>query len=286
MPAARLALRPEYRIFYDALTDYGDWVLIEPYGYVFRPRVDFVTWRPYSNGFWTASDPFGWVWVSAEPFGWATEHYGRWLYDDYQGWVWLPGRDWGPAWVAWQMSDDLVGWAPLSPVGMPSYPRLAGGEFVYTPVQSLASTNVSTQLLTRDKIGDRAQSLVRVENSAERAGVRVELGPPIDRIERAIGAPLTRTRLEDVLPPRGDHGAARGSGGASRDTSGLTPLASPQALKQAGEEAARDALRFNGHDVTPPARVPIVRAFGPAAERPARPVRRPAPADSGRAGRR
>ena len=29
MPAARAALRPEYRLFYDALIDYGDWVLIE-----------------------------------------------------------------------------------------------------------------------------------------------------------------------------------------------------------------------------------------------------------------
>src|SRR5688500_6768431 len=40
MPAARAALRPEYRLFYDALQDYGDWVLIEPLGFVFRPRVD------------------------------------------------------------------------------------------------------------------------------------------------------------------------------------------------------------------------------------------------------
>jgi hypothetical protein len=29
---------PEYRVFYDALVDYGDWILIEPYGWVFRPR--------------------------------------------------------------------------------------------------------------------------------------------------------------------------------------------------------------------------------------------------------
>src|SRR5512138_3799115 len=69
-PAARIALRPEYRVFYDALSDYGDWVLIEPWGYVFRPRVDFGVWRPYTNGFWAASDVYGWVWVSSESFGW------------------------------------------------------------------------------------------------------------------------------------------------------------------------------------------------------------------------
>ena len=42
MPAAKAGLPPEFRIFYDALEDYGDWTLIEPYGYVFRPRVSFV----------------------------------------------------------------------------------------------------------------------------------------------------------------------------------------------------------------------------------------------------
>jgi len=40
MPAARAALRPELRIFYDALQDYGDWILIEPFGYVFRPSLN------------------------------------------------------------------------------------------------------------------------------------------------------------------------------------------------------------------------------------------------------
>src|SRR5262245_52948346 len=43
MPAARAGLRPEYRVFYDALTDYGDWTVVEPYGYVFRPAVTFAT---------------------------------------------------------------------------------------------------------------------------------------------------------------------------------------------------------------------------------------------------
>jgi len=45
-------MRPEHRVFYDMLDGQGDWVLIEPYGYVFRPDVNFVAWRPYSNGYW------------------------------------------------------------------------------------------------------------------------------------------------------------------------------------------------------------------------------------------
>ena len=112
-PAERIGLLPEYRVFYDALQGTGDWVFIQPFGYVFRPDVNFITWRPYENGFWAPSDLYGWTWISAEPFGWATYHYGRWLYDRYYGWVWKPGLDWGPAWVAWQLNGDYAGWSPL-----------------------------------------------------------------------------------------------------------------------------------------------------------------------------
>src|SRR5262245_7904411 len=104
MPLEREQMPPQYRVFYDALQDDGDWTLIEPYGWVFRPHVNFVAWSPYEYGFWVPSDAYGWVWISTEPFGWATYHYGQWMYDPYQGWVWIPGLDWGPAWVNWEMS--------------------------------------------------------------------------------------------------------------------------------------------------------------------------------------
>ena len=118
MPAARAGLSAEYRVFYDALQDYGDWPLIEPFGYVFRPygtrdetgaRTSTATGRP--------REMYGWVWISSEPYGWATYHYGDWFYDDYQGWVWIPGLDWGPAWVSWVKTPDYIGWAPLFPPG-------------------------------------------------------------------------------------------------------------------------------------------------------------------------
>src|SRR5215470_216864 len=107
-PVARQTLRPEYRVFYDALSDYGEWVLIEPLGFVFRPRVSWGSWQPYRYGFWAPTDTYGWVWISDEPFGWATDHYGEWLYDQYQGWVWLPGLDWAPAWVSWQIAGEYA----------------------------------------------------------------------------------------------------------------------------------------------------------------------------------
>jgi hypothetical protein len=215
-PAARIALRPEYRVFYDALSDYGDWVLIEPWGYLFRPRVDFGVWRPYTNGFWAASDLYGWVWVSSESFGWATEHYGRWFWDDYQGWVWMPGRDWAPAWVAWQANDDWVAWAPLSPRDTPDFgPGLPGGPFVYAPLRTLGSTDVTSQVVTRDKAGEAAASLQTVQNTAVRNGVRFNLGPAIARVEKAA-PPHRRSRRGRSRHPAVAARAARGgrSGGA------------------------------------------------------------------------
>jgi len=279
-PAARIALRPEYRVFYDALADYGDWVLIEPWGYVFRPRVDFGVWRPYTNGFWAATDLYGWVWVSSEPFGWATEHYGRWFWDNYQGWVWLPGRDWAPAWVAWEANDDWVAWSPLSPGNAPDFgPGLSGGPFVYAPLRSLGSTDITSQVTTRAKAGATAASLESIHNEAERNGIRFNLGPSIERVERAAGAPIQRVRLDDVMAgrPPGSPRPAAGRGASAPDS-----LPSPRALRDAGDEAARDARRFTGQSTPAPPRVGVVRAFGFKPGAAAHPRPEMAPADSSR----
>ena len=97
--AARLGLAPALRPFYDELKEYGDWILVEPQGWVFRPNVNTVAWRPYQDGHWEPSYSFGWVWESNEPFGWITDHYGFWFHDDFQGWVWKPYGAWAPSWV-------------------------------------------------------------------------------------------------------------------------------------------------------------------------------------------
>jgi len=269
MPAARVALQPEYRLFYDALVDYGDWVLIEPLGYVFRPRVDYLTWRPYTNGYWAPSDVYGWVWVSAETFGWATEHYGRWLWDDYQGWVWVPGGDWGPAWVTWQMGGPWVGWAPLSPYGdAVSGSRLPNGAYVFAPVQNLGSSNVSASLVSRDALGSAAATLTPVRNPVERNGVRFDLGPSISQVERLQARSIPRARLEDVLPPPGAPSRTAGTGGAAPADSIVLP--SPATVKSAGDDAARQTRQITGAEASAPARVPVIRPFarGRAAPRP------------------
>ncbi|MBI3539557.1 MAG: hypothetical protein HY076_04735 [Candidatus Eisenbacteria bacterium] len=222
MPAARQALRPEYRIFYDALTDYGDWVLIEPYGFVFHPKVDYASWRPYSYGFWAPSDTWGWVWISGEPFGWATYHYGSWLFDRFQGWVWMPGVDWG-----------------------------------------LTATDLSAHVVPPAEAAPIAASARPVENIVERDGVRFPFGPPFERVERAIGRPLTRVSIQELIAAGG--AAASGQTRAGR---GDHPAAPPPAdaaaarietMRRAGEDAARRVREAIANKAAAPARVPVVR---------------------------
>jgi hypothetical protein len=208
MPAARLALPAEQRVFYDALQGYGDWLLIEPWGYVFRPFDSDEYWRPYLYGYWAPSEMYGWVWISSEPYGWATYHYGQWFYDDYQGWVWIPADDWGPAWVSWVMSDDYVGWAPRFPPGYS--PELApGGGYLYVTIASLAASDLPRRARTPAQIGVALGTPVAVEDLREQGGVVFNAGPPTDVVERRAG-PLTRVRLEDLAP--GPAGPARRSG--------------------------------------------------------------------------
>lgn len=258
MPAARAALRPEFRIFYDSLEDYGDWVLIEPYGYVFRPRVNFVAWRPYEQGFWAPTDVYGWVWVSSEPFGWATYHYGSWLYDDYQGYVWVPGADWGPSWVDWAESDQYVGWSPMLARGSDPVP---GGSWTFVPYQQLVSPSLGTIVATqRQQIQSAVKATRPVQNPTTVEGVRIERGPPIERVERFTG-PLRRVAIDDLVAP-GDAAAARaGVGTRAPVQDGARPLPTSEATQSAAEAAARQAKSISTRGVVGPS-VPVVRPFG------------------------
>jgi uncharacterized protein DUF6600 len=244
MPAARAALRPEYRIFYDALADYGDWVLVEPFGFVFRPDIDY-QWRPYEQGFWAPTDAYGWVWISSEPFGWATYHYGQWRYDSYKGWVWQPGLDWGPAWVSWQIANDWVGWSPLlDDAGGPQ-----GGSYVWAPIEQLGSTDVRLSLKQARDLGEVTTAARRVDNTVVRDGVRIQLGPSMQRVERALGGPLTRVRVEDLVPEAAT--APVGAPGSGIDQT-----------RRAAEEAARQAKALSERGGRVPLRLPVVRPLG------------------------
>lgn len=99
---------------YNYLAPHGNWINLDPYGYVWTPRHMGYRWRPYSNGHWVSTDE-GWTWMANEEWGSIPFHYGRWGYDDEIGWFWVPGSVWGPAWVSWRWSDQYAGWAPLPP---------------------------------------------------------------------------------------------------------------------------------------------------------------------------
>ena len=102
--------------FYDTLSPYGNWVVINGYGRCWRPTVCVYNsnWQPYcDNGHWVYSD-CGWYWASSYAWG-ATFHYGRWFRDASVGWCWWPDTVWAPSWVTWRYADDYCGWAPLPP---------------------------------------------------------------------------------------------------------------------------------------------------------------------------
>ena len=252
MPAARAALRPEYRLFYDALIDYGDWVLIEPYGFMFRPRADFATFRPYGDGFWAPSDPWGWVWISAEPFGWATYHYGYWVWDRFQGWVWGPGVDWGPAWVNWEIAGGYAGWAPLGPSGG-GYGGGMPDPYLFAPIERMGSTDVRAHTVTRVQLGPAAETARPVENVVERDGVRYNFGPDFALVERVRGGPLHKVRIDEAMGPT--------PGAGRRKEAAVEPAAAPEidATREAATAAAKQARTLIQRGGASPARLAVPR---------------------------
>src|SRR5512139_145869 len=71
------------------LQDYGEWVTVPDYGYVWRPYVA-TGWSPYVYGRWVWISPYGWTWVSYEPWGWYPYRCGYWVTIPAFGWVWYP----------------------------------------------------------------------------------------------------------------------------------------------------------------------------------------------------
>src|SRR5262245_8842794 len=180
--AARMGLAPGLRPFYDELKDEGDWILVEPHGWVFRPRVNTVAWRPYQDGHWEPSYAFAWVWESHDPFGWITDHYGFWFHDDFQGWLWQPYGAWAPSWVAWVQVGNFVGWAPLPPADTPGYGDVPGGVFTYMPRQSLASPSAGASASYVRTLPDDGSPLQPITNNTSYMGAYYNTGPPLSDV--------------------------------------------------------------------------------------------------------
>jgi hypothetical protein len=109
--ASAAYLPSDVRSYAPVLDEYGDWNYMQPYGYVWYPRVA-VGWRPYYYGRWMSYPRYGWTWVGLDVFGWPTHHYGRWGFSAGR-WFWIPGSRWSPAWVSWAYAPGYVSWCPL-----------------------------------------------------------------------------------------------------------------------------------------------------------------------------
>ncbi|MEJ5328975.1 MAG: DUF6600 domain-containing protein [Desulfobaccales bacterium] len=124
LPSAARAGTEDAAIFYEELTQYGQWVDYEEYGPVWYPNQVEEDWRPYVNGRWVPTK-HGYIFETEEPWGWATYHYGNWMPTETYGWVWVPGRTWYPSTVTWRNTPETaigsavdtayIGWAPIPP---------------------------------------------------------------------------------------------------------------------------------------------------------------------------
>lgn len=202
--AAKLGLPPALRPFHDELEPYGDWVLVEPQGWVFRPRVNTVAWRPYRDGRWEPSYSYGWIWESNDPFGWLTDHYGFWFHDSFQGWVWQPYGAWAPSWVAWVQVGENVGWAPLPPSGAANYDQVPGGVFTYVNARQLDSPVGGRATFVSD-IPDDPRGVRPIDRIASLHGVYWNAGPDPESV-LGVGASdrlriMEREGRVGVAPP-------------------------------------------------------------------------------------
>jgi hypothetical protein len=112
-------LPAELRAYSYDFDNYGRWIQVPDYGYVWTPTVVVgSSWSPYRDGrwIWWGGD---YVWVAYEPWGWAPYHYGRWSFIINIGWFWVPpvAREvyWSPGYVGWVRTADYVAWVPLAP---------------------------------------------------------------------------------------------------------------------------------------------------------------------------
>ena len=212
-------LSPEASFFYDQLSPYGQWLWIDPYGWVWSPNYVAAGWRPYTDGHWVFAD-CGWTWVSDLEWGWAPFHYGRWFFHEQHGWCWVPGSEWSPAWVAWHWGDDWCGWAPMPPLVawetcsdwdavIPTFGWcfVEHGDFGRRQLKdhiALVARNVTllgaTRNVTRFEVRDRG--IVNLSITAE-------------QVEQASGRAVRRFQIAEVNSPGEKRGFLKGRTGVN-----------------------------------------------------------------------
>lgn len=177
--------------------DYGRWVYVGDYGYVWSPIVPMSGWAPYTMGSWI------WirgshVWVDYYPWGWAPSHYGRWIFLASHGWCWVPPAVgavyWGPGFVGWIVTPTYVAWVPLAPG------EIYYGYGYYGPWSvNITSVNINTVVVKRPYVNARVNdAVVVVKRETFGTGKRL----PIKVKENPFEVRERGTRQVDFVPPR------------------------------------------------------------------------------------
>ena len=148
------------RHYVTELDNYGDWQWMVDFGWVWRPTIYHVGWRPYYNGYWSWY-PRGWTWVAYEPWGWMPYHYGRWSWAASFGWFWIPGGVYSGAWVSWAVTPSYVGWCPLDYYNRPAYMHANyhnerydryGGGWNFLPLNRFSERNLNRHIVKPDRV--------------------------------------------------------------------------------------------------------------------------------------
>jgi hypothetical protein len=186
-------------MFYQALAPYGNWVHHRSYGRVWYPKHVPRDWRPYTDGYWSYTNNYGWLWVSDWAWGWAPFHYGRWVWDDWYGWVWVPGTLWAPAWVFWRYGGGYLSWAPMPPqyvwnpyIGYSTsyfnYDRYVNWDsWVFVRDRDFPRRHRPRRLIAPDHNRELLKSTQRIDHMTVINNNIVNQGVPVNHIEQATG---------------------------------------------------------------------------------------------------
>ncbi len=201
-------------VFFDTLGPYGSWIDVDIYGRVWLPNVVEVGWRPYTHGSWVYTSA-GWTWNSDWRWGWAPFHYGRWFHHGQYGWVWVPGAVWAPAWVAWREGDGWLGWAPLPPrarwsvgVGLDLGAldlsiAIASDGWIFVSDRYFLDPRLHSRIVDRGRNSALLGMTRNVTRYAAEGQRVIERSVPVERLERALGEPVSRYRIDELSkPPR------------------------------------------------------------------------------------
>jgi hypothetical protein len=230
-PTVQTSPPEDVSYFYNDLSPYGSWVVLDGVGWCWQPRtvVTSRSWRPYCDGgHWVNSD-CGWFWQSDYSWGWAPFHYGRWQLHPRCGWVWSPDRVWGPAWVTWRVAGDNCGWAPLPPravfdvhggwrfngahVGINFDFGLRPDHFTFVAVRDFTHHDLGHRTLPVQQVRTVYRQTTIINNTTVvNNNTIVNRGIPVERVSAATHTEIHRATLRDLPAGAGRPASGRGSG--------------------------------------------------------------------------